>query len=334
MKRNPVFQGNNAMLGLMKSASYHLENNNYVQLLTADVGITSGRIYNSRNADERIEYAFKDITSMFFYLLAAPLLNKKFAEKFDEKLGINTMLRPKITSILNDKLVEEVESLYQQKNSNTLSIQEIKEHLFASRAQNNNNLHLYNNQLIASNKLSRLSNMALERYNKSNKENFKNLSEYLAKLSESLYTGTYNGEVFDNKLLTQELKKLEYITADKKLTNIANIATKVLENMPNVSDKLKQKAPDLAKEGFLGDPKFLMEAFKSEYKNIQYLNKFIPGEKLADIKKQLKEYSDRFIAQLEQLSNKDNLTRDEINSVLAKTKKLNIAMRGCTQPQV
>ncbi|MBO7672057.1 hypothetical protein J6S88_01475 [bacterium] len=48
----------------------HLEHDNVYQLLSTDLGITTGRTINSRNNHERVEVMFRDLSSIYFYMFA------------------------------------------------------------------------------------------------------------------------------------------------------------------------------------------------------------------------------------------------------------------------
>ena len=48
----------------------HFEHDNIYQLLSTDVGITTGRTINSRNNHERVEVMFRDLSSIYFYMFA------------------------------------------------------------------------------------------------------------------------------------------------------------------------------------------------------------------------------------------------------------------------
>lgn len=48
----------------------HLEHDNIYQLLSTDLGITTGRTINSRNNHERVEVMFRDLSSIYFYMFA------------------------------------------------------------------------------------------------------------------------------------------------------------------------------------------------------------------------------------------------------------------------
>lgn len=67
---------------IMKLA-FNLENNTTWQLLSTDVGTTTGRTLSARNNNERREIMFRDLSSIFFYMFNMPLMNK-FLNKLEQ----------------------------------------------------------------------------------------------------------------------------------------------------------------------------------------------------------------------------------------------------------
>ena len=60
------------------SLAHTLENNQTARLLITDTGVVGGRFYNSRNKYEKIESLFRDISSIYFYLLSSNHVVKLF----------------------------------------------------------------------------------------------------------------------------------------------------------------------------------------------------------------------------------------------------------------
>ncbi len=56
----------------LTSVSHNLENHNIWRLISTDAGIITGRVASSRNKHEAREYLFRDLASMYFYMLALP----------------------------------------------------------------------------------------------------------------------------------------------------------------------------------------------------------------------------------------------------------------------
>ena len=58
------------------SLANNFENNRNWKLLSVDAGTCSGRVYSARNDDERVEIAFRDLSSIYFYMFNMPNMNK------------------------------------------------------------------------------------------------------------------------------------------------------------------------------------------------------------------------------------------------------------------
>lgn len=72
----PTFRGasgfaNNAV-NLMCALSHNMENTTAGRLMSTDAGMIAGRVTNSRNKFEGMEFLFRDTASIYFYLFAAP----------------------------------------------------------------------------------------------------------------------------------------------------------------------------------------------------------------------------------------------------------------------
>lgn len=69
LKQNkPSFKGLGFNADMLCTVAHNLENHPIYKLLATDVGVLSGRLVNSRNNDERVEVAFRDTASIYFYL--------------------------------------------------------------------------------------------------------------------------------------------------------------------------------------------------------------------------------------------------------------------------
>ncbi len=77
--QNPSFKGGNA-ISAINAFTNAIENTNTGKLLSSDIGIAGGRMYNARSKEERREVAIRDIGSIYFYMWAQGhvinLLNK------------------------------------------------------------------------------------------------------------------------------------------------------------------------------------------------------------------------------------------------------------------
>lgn len=74
-KKKNISFGNGAAQTLL-SLSHKFENDTIYQLLSTDVGISSGRAISARNNHERVEILWRDLSSIFFYMFSMPLINK------------------------------------------------------------------------------------------------------------------------------------------------------------------------------------------------------------------------------------------------------------------
>ena len=86
----------------MSTVVHYLENNKICKLLTSDVGITTGRVASARNADEGLEYLFRDVASSFFYVASTPLIYKGL-QKLTSSEGI-TSIDPVASKQVHQKL--------------------------------------------------------------------------------------------------------------------------------------------------------------------------------------------------------------------------------------
>ena len=66
--QNPSFKG--AGINAINAFTNAIENTNTGKLLSSDVGIAGGRMYNARRKEERREVAIRDIGSIYFYMWA------------------------------------------------------------------------------------------------------------------------------------------------------------------------------------------------------------------------------------------------------------------------
>ena len=121
---NPSFKGGGGLAAL-NAFTNAIENTNTGKLLSTDVGIAGGRMYNARTKEERREIAIRDIGSIYFYMWAqghvGNLLNFVETGKF-------TRLNPETTEIL-DKYLNE----FLDKNGKEMSVEEFKKAVLGSK---------------------------------------------------------------------------------------------------------------------------------------------------------------------------------------------------------
>lgn len=70
----PSFKGMNPVM--LANLAHNLENHAIFKLASSDVGILTGRTVNARNADEKREVLFRDITSSYFYTINPIVVRK------------------------------------------------------------------------------------------------------------------------------------------------------------------------------------------------------------------------------------------------------------------
>lgn len=97
--KKPSFKGDATQTLL--SLTNVFENSAACKLLSTDVGIAGGRAYNARNKDERREILFRDLSSIYFYLLCRSHINSALNKV---ESGRWTRLNPVTADQLNARL--------------------------------------------------------------------------------------------------------------------------------------------------------------------------------------------------------------------------------------
>jgi len=118
-KTNPSFKGG------INTFTNFIENTNTGQLLSTDVGVLGGRVYNSRRKEEKIEAGFRDGASIYFYMWAQPhtraLLNKIETGRWDR-------LDPNSVNIVNQHLESTL------LGNGQISVEEFRQKAFANES--------------------------------------------------------------------------------------------------------------------------------------------------------------------------------------------------------
>lgn len=96
-----------------------IENTNTGKLLSTDIGVAGGRMYNARSKEERREIAFRDIGSIYFYMWASGHVGNVL--NLIES-GRTTRLDPETTRILDEYLNKLVET-----NGKSLTVEQFRE---------------------------------------------------------------------------------------------------------------------------------------------------------------------------------------------------------------
>ena len=113
---SPSFKG--SAISAMNTFTNVIENTNVGKLLSTDIGIAGGRMYNARTKEERREIGFRDISSIYFYMWAqghvGNILNFVQSGRF-------TRLNPTTAGILDEHLQS-----FLEKNGGEISVEEFK----------------------------------------------------------------------------------------------------------------------------------------------------------------------------------------------------------------
>jgi len=94
------------LLSGVEAVGAAVEQTNYGQLLAVDFGIAGGRGYvaSKRSPYETAEVLFRDIVSLYFYILCAPHLMKLLTTGMDKSFGSSSHLQPKVAELLHDQI--------------------------------------------------------------------------------------------------------------------------------------------------------------------------------------------------------------------------------------
>ena len=113
---NPSFKG--SPINALNTFTNVIENTNVGKLLSTDIGIAGGRMYNARTKEERREIGFRDISSIYFYMWAqghvGNLLNYIQSGRF-------TRLNPTTAGMVDEHLKS-----FLEKNGGEMSVEEFK----------------------------------------------------------------------------------------------------------------------------------------------------------------------------------------------------------------
>ena len=298
------FSGGANPMDILTWISYTMENDAKARLLTTDTGIEAGRIGHSRNTGEKIEYAIRDITSIFFYMYSTPLIINGLRKLFDKALGMNTSLNPKTMSVLSQGIQDGANNeLFKDKNSVTKA--ELQAWLLNTEKTSYKKLLAdLNKQLRASDRLIQESN---------NHKYHKKLAEELFNLGKELYSASYRGEMvkLDNKIGQGE----HFIDALNKAKIILS------EEMGKEIDVFDI----FGKSGFSGNPELLLKALSAEHHS-QTVDpyKIISPEKAQDFIESAQRYMGRL---LENKNLGEKITASDFEKALTSIKNKSILAR-------
>ncbi len=104
----------NGAINLMSVLSHNIENTTAGRLMSTDAGMIAGRVTNSRNKFEGMEFLFRDTASIYFYLFAAPN-----AAALLGKMTNTPYVQPDALEVVKNHLIKSI-------GSNSLNPEEFK----------------------------------------------------------------------------------------------------------------------------------------------------------------------------------------------------------------
>jgi hypothetical protein len=93
-------------MSAIESVGAAVEQTNYGQILAVDFGIAGGRGYvaSKRSPFETVEVLFRDIVSLYFYILCAPHLMKVSTIAMDAMFKSHSHLNPRVTELIHQHI--------------------------------------------------------------------------------------------------------------------------------------------------------------------------------------------------------------------------------------
>lgn len=305
---NPVFKG----LNLLTIAS-NLENKRNWKLLSVDIGTSSGRVISARNNDERIEIAFRDLASIYFYMFCMPMMNG----------WLNRMEHGKPTRL--DPVSAEFASQYMKsyidnygENISGSSVKGVDADRFA-KDMLGENVELpasFKDKL----KGDKIKSMTLDEF------------KQLIREDNTIIPRT----TFKDKLKGQKLKSMsldefkQMLAADEELyqTRIAQL-DKLAEKMSALQPKrqgvsilTESQIKDILSGGHINNPEFLQEFFRTRFKD-KFLNKylFVSQKDVEAHKAELVDYVQSIIKNAKESG--ANITKETLSKASKRNLKLN-----------
>ncbi|MEM0952370.1 MAG: hypothetical protein AAGI66_09570 [Cyanobacteria bacterium P01_H01_bin.74] len=91
---------------MAQAAGHLVEQNPYGSILVVDTAVVSGRGYmaSKRSTDETVEVVFRDLASLYFYILSTPHMMKALGAVINRTMGTHLNVQPKVTNHIHDKL--------------------------------------------------------------------------------------------------------------------------------------------------------------------------------------------------------------------------------------
>ena len=125
--KNIAFKG--SPISALNTFTNAIENTNVGKLLSTDIGIAGGRMYNARTKEERREIGFRDISSIYFYMWAQGHVGNVL--NFIQS-GRIRRLNPTTAGILDEHLQNVL-----SKNGGEMSVEEFKKVIFGNNQNEN-----------------------------------------------------------------------------------------------------------------------------------------------------------------------------------------------------
>ena len=104
------------LAGLAQNMMYAIEHTSYGNILVVDNGIVLGRAHaaNKRSGYEAVEVVFRDVVSLYFYMLFAPHVMKAFSSVLNPVFQTHLQLQPKVTEELTRAISENLTNRVEQ----------------------------------------------------------------------------------------------------------------------------------------------------------------------------------------------------------------------------
>lgn len=251
--QNPTFKG----LSIDKFATLtnNLENHDIYKLLSTDVGVLTGRAYNARNKDERIEIIFRDGVSIYFYLLCKDHVIK-LMQKLDGFGGKLSKLDPTTAMATHNSLVTQM-CIHAKKNPNyKADLETMKQYVLGSNpAKVENDL--------AKIKFAKGDIIALEDFEKLAKE---------------------AGITIDEKTL-KKAKAMSLLQPKRDLSDIGKTKGQPMALLT------KQQVRDVLSDSIISRPSFIKRVMKETFNGALTDNyNFIPREQIETLRQNIDDY--------------------------------------------
>lgn len=332
---DPKFKGG---LDVVKSLAYNQENNDIYKMLTVDTGVTGGRALHARNKDEEIEILIRDVGSLPFYMATTPLILNGLAKHFNPKLNINTSLDADAAGVFSS----EVNKLAQQTNSINSLRQNILGNTYSKESITNLKKNIGDSKEInwqtfaKASETSNINNKELNKI-KNNFNKFANLNSQsyicddlidlanktkdnsLMDKAKNFYKRTFSGET----IKTEDFKE----AIPKKLKNKVDLEKTIVDNNMKNAFITKQQIRNVVEGGLINDPEFIGKTL-SKATNITNPHSFVKKDDIKSIKKEMKDYAQKVIKDIENKSNLDEkLDQNIVQKSLTRMKNANMLMK-------